>query len=325
MSILVSINCTTYNHEDYIADAIESFLMQKTNFKYEILIGEDCSTDNTRKIVDEYATQYPEIIRIITSSQNVGARQNSRRLVENSKGKYIAECEGDDFWTDPLKLQKQVDYMESHSECSLCFHSAEILQAPNKPTGRIIRPYLSDKISPIEDIIIGGGGFCPTPSLLYRKKFMENPPTYYLNAPIGDYPMQMYLASQGYVYYFDACMCAYRSGVEGSWTNRMSFGSNIKEKIIGINEGIIQLLEDFNESTNYIYQHEINKTKQPIEFELLILKKKTKEQKQFKFSHSNWLNKIKAKMKIIIRCNYPSLFLKISNLKTAKMNKNLNV
>ncbi|MDI2586532.1 glycosyltransferase family 2 protein [Psychrobacillus sp. NEAU-3TGS] len=320
----MSINCTTYNHENYIADAIESFLSQKTNFNYEILIGEDCSTDNTKQIVEKYAKMYSEKIKLITSSHNVGARKNSLRLIENSKGKYIAECEGDDYWTDPYKLQRQVDYMENHPDCSLCFHSAEIIQAPDKSTGRMIRSYFEDTISPIGDIISGGGGFCPTPSLLYPKRYMETPPSYYLKAPIGDYPMQMYLASQGYAYYMDRCMSAYRTGVKGSWTNRMSFGSNIKGKIIQINEGIIQLLDGFSESTKHEYQNEVNKAKQKIEFELLILKKQKKEQKYFNFGKYSWLLKIKARIKIFIRCNYPKLFLKLSKLKTAKISRKTN-
>ena len=131
VSILVSINCITYNQEEYVADAIEGFLMQKTDFDYEILIGEDCSTDNTRKIVEEYAAKYPDKIRLITSERNVGCRKKfTEGFSSNSKGKYIAECEGDDYWIDPYKLQKQVDYLEGNPECTLCFHAAELVRAP---------------------------------------------------------------------------------------------------------------------------------------------------------------------------------------------------
>jgi len=322
LSILVSVNCTTYNHEDFIAEAIESFVNQITNFKYEVLIGEDCSTDNTKKIVEHYAKLYPDKIRIITSSTNVGARKNSQRLIQYSKGKYIAECEGDDYWTDPLKLQLQVDYMEMNPNCTLCFHAAEIIQAPSRKTDRFIKPYPSDQVSPIEDIIIGGGGFCPTPSLFYPKNLMENPPPFYESAPIGDYPMQMLLASHGYAYYMDKSMCAYRSGVEGSWTTRMILGNDIREKVIQINKGIIELLSGFNEYSESRYVNEIAKVQEDLEYELFILEKKRVKNKNI--SNYTFMYKISVHIKVFLRCNYPQLFMKISNLKTTKYIKKTN-
>ncbi|WP_298741187.1 glycosyltransferase [uncultured Chitinophaga sp.] len=119
---LVSITCITYNHEKYIAQAIEGFLMQETSFPYEIIIGEDCSTDNTRKVIGEYVKQYPGLITLITSDENVGARKNGIRVRNAARGKYIAICEGDDYWTDPHKLQKQVDFLEAHPDYVLCYH-----------------------------------------------------------------------------------------------------------------------------------------------------------------------------------------------------------
>lgn len=322
MSILVSINCTTYNHGNYIADAIESFLMQKTDFAYEILIGEDCSQDNTKEIVESYAEKYPGKIRVITSEKNVGARKNSIRLLNNSKGEFIAECEGDDYWTDPHKLQKQIDYMLNNPNCSLTFHATEIIIAPNKKTGMIVKPYTESRKSPIEDIIVGGGGFFSTGSMVYRKKFMENPPEFYLTAPIGDYPMQMLLASQGDAYYFDDCMSAYRSGVKGSWTESTNNSKNVRGNIIKVNEGIIQLLDGFNSHTNNEYANQVNRVKLKLEFETLVLKRKIAEQKNPKFSYSSF-DKLKVKAKVYIRCNYPKLFLMLANYKDVKINKML--
>ena len=126
-SPLVSIVCITYNHKDYINQTIESFLMQKTNFTYEIVIGEDCSTDGTRQIVFEYEKKYDDIIRVITSDSNVGMRENGTRSRLACKGKYIAVCDGDDYWTSANKLQRQVDFMEANPDYSLCFHDAIML------------------------------------------------------------------------------------------------------------------------------------------------------------------------------------------------------
>lgn len=118
---LVSVHMITYNHAPYIAQTIEGVLQQKTNFPFELVIGEDCSTDGTREIVFEYQKKYPDIIRVITSDKNVGMKRNSYRTMKACRGKYIAFCEGDDYWHRPDKLQIQVDYLEGHGECGLLF------------------------------------------------------------------------------------------------------------------------------------------------------------------------------------------------------------
>ena len=119
---LLSVVTITYNHENFIAKTIEGVLMQKVNFPMEFILAEDCSTDGTRRICQEYAEKYPNLIHLIISDTNVGGKKNECRAMTAARGKYIAFCEGDDYWTDPLKLQKQVDFLESHPEYSACFH-----------------------------------------------------------------------------------------------------------------------------------------------------------------------------------------------------------
>ncbi|MDA8097998.1 MAG: glycosyltransferase [Nitrospiraceae bacterium] len=123
---LVSIKMITYNHGPYIAQAIEGVLQQRTTFPIELVIGEDCSTDGTREIVRAYEKQHPGIIRVITSDRNVGVQKNGYRTVKACTGKYLAFCEGDDYWHHPDKLQKQVDYLESHPECGLVYSSYDV-------------------------------------------------------------------------------------------------------------------------------------------------------------------------------------------------------
>lgn len=126
MKPLVSIVCITYNHEPYLRQALDGFLMQQTTFPLEIILAEDCSIDGTRAICEEYKAKYTDKIRYIRSDANVGAVENEKRAIKAAKGKYIALCEGDDCWTDPMKLQTQVDFMEAHPEYSVTFHRYKI-------------------------------------------------------------------------------------------------------------------------------------------------------------------------------------------------------
>lgn len=135
---LVSIFMITYNHENYISPAIEGVLMQKTPFPFELVIGEDCSTDNTRSICIEYQKRFPDIIKLRLPDKNQGIIKNYIETMRACRGKYIAICEGDDYWIDPYKLQKQVDYLESRSEYGLCFTDADMLFSSS---GKIIRSF----------------------------------------------------------------------------------------------------------------------------------------------------------------------------------------
>ncbi len=133
MAVLVSVSCITYNHEPYIRACLDGFLMQKTNFLIEVLIHDDCSTDGTKKIIEEYANRYPNIIFPIFQSVNQysqGIRaMNARFNFPRCKGKYIALCEGDDYWTDPLKLQKQVDFLQNNNEYVVCSHDTKTIDS----------------------------------------------------------------------------------------------------------------------------------------------------------------------------------------------------
>lgn len=133
--ILLSIRCLVYNHEPFLRQCLDGFVMQKTNFRFEAIVHDDASTDGSAAIIREYAEKYPDIIKPIYETENQYSKHDGslgRIMNAACKGKYIAVCEGDDYWIDPLKLQKQVDFMESHPDYSMCFHRARIENETSK-------------------------------------------------------------------------------------------------------------------------------------------------------------------------------------------------
>lgn len=231
--VTVSICCITYNQESYIRDALEGFVNQKTNFKYEVLIHDDASTDKTADIIREYEEKYPEMIKPILQTEN----QYSKGLTNVSgtwnfpraKGKYIAMCEGDDYWIDENKLQRQVDYMEAHPDCALVFHSAKVEVQGSAVTEKMMRPYKKSRIVTPEEIIDKTSGY-PTASLMFKTEMVQNLPKFYNNAPIADIPLQLLAANMGYAYYMDEPMSVYRLGGAASWTTLMKQGNYEKKQ-----------------------------------------------------------------------------------------------
>ena len=231
---LVSVIMTTYNHEPYIAQAIEGSLMQETDFDYEILIGEDDSEDNTREICKRYAEEYPDKIRLfLNDRKNViyingqpTGRWNFINLLKNSKGKYIAFCEGDDYWIDPKKLQKQVDFLEKNHEYAICFHSVKIHK-----DDQILEDYITRNVPETTDIYeLAKGNYIHTPSVVFRKKFLpEKYPAFFLKAPIGDYLIYLMLTENYHKIKKKNCyMACYRVHDGGVWSQVDNLAKIIK-------------------------------------------------------------------------------------------------
>lgn len=248
---LVSICCLTFNHEDYVRNALDGFLMQKVDFAYEILIHDDASTDGTADIIREYEAKYPELIFPIIQSEN----QYTKGITHASgafnfpraRGSYIAMCEGDDYWTDPDKLRLQVNYMEDHRECSICFHPAAIESVDGSLAGSVMRPYKGDQVIPAESMVNKTSGYA-TASLVFRTEAVKTLPEYYVNCPVGDIPMQLMAAGIGDGYYIDRPMCVYRVGVSTSWTKKMQEG-NYEEKQRIYREQMKKTYEAFDKET----------------------------------------------------------------------------
>lgn len=313
MNILVSIICITYNHEDYISTAIEGFLMQKTNFEFEILIGDDYSKDNTQQIIKSYINRFPNKIKLITSGKNIGARNNLKRTWGEAKGRYLAICEGDDYWIDEYKLQKQIDYMEKNPKCSLCAHNAKIYDESLKKMVGLLKQSGEKKYF-TKDVILNGGGFLASASLIYRKEIIDNLPDWYMEVSVGDYPLQMIASTYGYVFFMEDVMSIYRLNVPGSWTNYNYYSKKNKEREINNRLGLINILDKFNSYSNGEYEDTIKKVKIPLEFEVNILSNKyrlkvNEEYKEY-FRKLSFKEKIKTRLKMISSDYY----IKVSNI-----------
>ncbi len=223
----VSIAMLTYNHEDYIKKAVESVLIQKTNFSIQLVIAEDCSTDRTREIVLNYQKKNPKKIKLILQHKNVGAAVNNQDLFANLDGNYIAALEGDDYWIDPLKLQKQVDFMEENPEFSVIFHQVQILE--DNVLGKIYpKENEVNTVTTIEDLSVYN--YIPTLSVLYKNP--HNYPDYFIHSPMGDYPLHLYNAEKGKIKFIPEVMGIYRKGV-GIWSSQDSL-KRTKNTIISL-------------------------------------------------------------------------------------------
>lgn len=260
-NILVSIICNTYNQEDYIADALESFIMQKTNFKFEILVHDDASTDRTADIVREYEKKYPELIKPIYQTENQYSQRNgmiAKLQYGRAEGKYLAFCEGDDYWTDEHKLQKQADFMEAHPEYSLCVHSASVIDGSSGEFMYEIKVSDTDRDMTVDEIIMRWGFELPTNSMMYRRKLRDDYPAFLLKAPVGDYPLTMYLSFCGKVRYMSDNMSSYRYMAKGSWSTRLMAESEESwRRRIDLLTGFVDMLNKVDEYTEFKYHNTI--------------------------------------------------------------------
>lgn len=225
--ILVAINCCVYNHELYLRDCLQGFVMQKTDFPFVAIVHDDASTDNSAAIIREYAEKYPNIIKPIYETENQFSKADGslgrviNRAIEATGAKYIAMCEGDDYWIDPLKLQKQVDFMEANNNYSICFHKAKTLI---HSTGELKEEFIVKDMPYTSSIVdLAEGNYIHMPTVLYRKypdvddKFQRCLPC----LP-SDYALWMLLAEKGLIYKINESMAVYRCG-SGMWSDNWSY------------------------------------------------------------------------------------------------------
>jgi glycosyltransferase involved in cell wall biosynthesis len=252
----VSVLTITYNHEKYIAQAIDSILTQQVNFDYEIVIGEDASTDRTREIVLEYAKQHPDKIRVLLRDAAAAERDRARGLggkanfvdgLQSCRGEFVALLDGDDYWTDAHKLQKLVDFLESHSECSLSFHDATVLFEDNSEAPRPLYPASQKEITTLAELV--STGVFPVPcTVLFRNKIFGELPESFNDVANGDWLLFILLAEHGDFGYFNEVMAAYRIHTAGFWSSL-----NTKRRL----EQHTKTYEAINAQLNFKYDREI--------------------------------------------------------------------
>jgi glycosyltransferase involved in cell wall biosynthesis len=262
---VVSVHMITYNHAPYIAQAIEGVLQQKTSFPFELVIGEDCSNDETREVVFEFQLKFPGLIRVITSDKNVGMIMNWCRTMKGCRGKYIALCEGDDYWTSPIKLQKQVDFLDSHSGCSACFHNVNVEYVNNPEKNHIFHNTKMKNIFTLLDIV--SNHFIPTCSTIFRAGLFGEFPDWYSKIPMGDWPLHVLNAQHGDYGYIDEILATYRVHDGGVWSSQNRV--DILEKTI-VAENLVNCY--LNYKYKHIFRHK--KSKWYEEIALIELKKK---------------------------------------------------
>jgi glycosyltransferase involved in cell wall biosynthesis len=220
----VSISLITYNHARYIAQAIDGALMQETDFPFEIVIGEDMSTDGTREIVKNYQSRHTERIRLLLHNRSNLSLANGKPTgnwnfannIKNCCGQYIALLDGDDYWTSPHKLQKQADFLDRNGDCALCYHNVQILDESN-PTQIELHERKTGKKT-LKNLL--RGNFMQTCSVMFRAGLFPDFPEWFFRSPLGDWPLHILNAQHGDIGYIHEVLGVYRKHASGAFSQR---------------------------------------------------------------------------------------------------------
>ncbi len=242
--------CCAYNHGKYIRQAIEGFINQHIDIPYKIIIHDDASTDGTKEIIKEYANKYPDILMPIYQQENKysqGIDVIQRYILPYIEYSYVAICEGDDYWTDSHKLEKQYNFMKMHPDVSLCVHNTLKIDVEGNPKG-VFNESSKEVDYTVEEIIeADGGGLFHTSSYMLRSKLWKMYPEKLRIARVGDYPLAVFLALNGKVHYLDEVSSCYRVGVDNSWMDRFAKNKDIMVEHFKNMADYFEALDDYTE------------------------------------------------------------------------------
>jgi glycosyltransferase involved in cell wall biosynthesis len=258
-TVEVTVLVVTYNHAGFIEAAVESVLTQETDFGVEVIISEDCSTDGTREIVQRLAESRPDRIRLFLSERNLNDNTVLRRGFEAARGRYVALLDGDDFWTSKHKLQKQVDFLEAHPDCSSCFHNVNVVYEGDATPSHLFhqddqvegvtapRP---KPISTLADIV--RSNFIPTCSVVFRADVARDLPPWFDDLELIQ-PLHVMTAKRGDLAYLDEVMGTYRVHPGGVWSMDRS-----KYQLLSDVEGVARTYDVINQHLGFSFDREIS-------------------------------------------------------------------
>ena len=304
---MVSILCAAYNHEPYIAGTLRSFLEQKTEFPFEIIVNDDCSTDGTAEIIRSLAEEYPDVIVPVFQEKNLfqqGIEIYEEVFYPRARGRYIAFCEGDDYWSDPEKLQRQVDFLEANPRYSACVHNTTLHDCAGNQPDSPLRPAAGgDYDVPFGAAIAGMSNAWHTSSLLARREFVVNSPDFLYTAVkygFSDQPRAIWLLMNGRVRFLDREMSVYRIN-----SNRDAWSSGVNRdyaKHVRFVEGETAMLREILPYADGEKLEIVNRSLLEHEFELLYIQGKDQElikepyleiyrQKDLRFRAKQWVKR----------------------------------
>lgn len=312
----VSVLMLIYNHATFLRQAIESVFKQEVNFDYEIVAGDDCSTDNSVEILEYYAANYPNKLKIITHSNNVGIYQNLQETFQLCSGQYIAFLEGDDLWTSTSKLQQQIDFMDNNLDFSICFHRVKVFNNLNNKTIFNLPGKRYKKVSTIDDLL--HHNFIQTCSVVYRNGLIKTIPEWFFNLKLADWPLHILYAEFGKIGYINQIMGAYRVHSNGVWS-----GKNLKFR----NTEVIKMFETLNLHTNQKYNNTINATITNLIFDNIRISIDTKNWNDYTYYFDSFLQRntnrnikfiikiLRIRLKYFLKKHFPLLHNTIKFLK----------
>jgi glycosyltransferase involved in cell wall biosynthesis len=297
---IVSILCLTYNHEKFISEAIDGFLMQKTNFPFEIIISDDFSLDDTLDVIRTYEAQYPNLIKVLNADKNQGVYKNAVKVLSTCIGKYIAVCEGDDYWTDDKKLQKQFNLLDQEDKLSGIYHSVNIVDENNNEIKKI--PSNGKDYMNLPDFFDDYYQI-PTCSIMFKNFFKFDGIHQYRRVFKGanfilDYLLDALIVDHGVYKYLDENMGCYRVT-----TNTGSFSS---QKISTVEDEMLRTRSNLDRYYNYKYTKYLNKSKSKVRMSILLKVLKQNGVLKFlqKFLELSFMHKIELIVEVFKYANY---------------------
>ena len=208
-ALAVSVLVVTYNHARFVRQALDSAIGQRLPQPFEVLVSEDCSTDGTREIVEEYAKRHPHLVRLLLSERNLHSNEVVARGVRAARGRYVAVLDGDDYWTSDDKLAAQVAFLEVRPDVTICFHNVQVVDEHSQTTGRLWNAPGQPEVSGLHELL--RGNFIATSSVVYRRAAVSEIPAWYVGFfPVTDWPLHVLYAREGRIGYLDRTLGAYR-------------------------------------------------------------------------------------------------------------------